>query len=340
MTLRLLQVQVPVSQKEMLEDLLSSSTFLGTSESLITDQKFLVSHILISSEDADSVMDTLEERFKNVDRFHIVLLPVEASLPRKKIEDDDSPSKEKKSGPSLISGILSAKIGREELYVNIAEEAQLSVAYLLMVALAAIITVIGLSRDDVAVVIGAMVIAPLLGPNVAQCFATTLGDIQLGKKALITNIAGLSLALLLSVVITASFPLNTDSALLHAKTQTGPLDVVLAFATGAAGTMAHLLGASGAIVGVMVAIALMPPLVALGVYLGVGNLPLAFGALLLVATNVIGINLAGIFMFTLHGIRPRSWWEAEKASKAARRASLWWISLLCILVGLMYYSHI
>jgi len=82
----------------------------------------------------------------------------------------------------------------------------------------------------------------------------------------------------------------------------------------------------------------MPPLVSFGLLMGCGAFGPAMGALLLLSTNVICINLAGVVTFMFQGIRPRRWWEAERASKAARWAMAVWLALLCLLAVLVYIA--
>jgi uncharacterized membrane protein len=87
----------------------------------------------------------------------------------------------------------------------------------------------------------------------------------------------------------------------------------------------------------MVAVALLPPLVDVGLLLGSGHVQLAVGAIILTFTNLICINLAGIVTFLLQGVRPRSWWEAKKAQKAARIAIATWFVLLVIFAVLIWF---
>lgn len=89
----------------------------------------------------------------------------------------------------------------------------------------------------------------------------------------------------------------------------------------------------------MVAVALVPPLVASGMLLGEGYVAWAGGAFLLTVANVICINLAGVATFLAQGVRPRSWWEAERAKKATRRAILVWIVLLSILSLILWLNR-
>ena len=74
---------------------------------------------------------------------------------------------------------------------------------------------------------------------------------------------------------------------------------------------------------------------------GAGYWQDAFNALLLVLTNIICINLAGVVTFMLQGIKPLTWWEADKAKKATRIAiTLWALLLLTLLIIIIISQHI
>jgi uncharacterized hydrophobic protein (TIGR00341 family) len=208
-----------------------------------------------------------------------------------------------------------------------------------MVLLSAIVAAVGLLQDNVAIVIGAMVIAPLLGPNVALSLATTLGDFDLGFNALKTGSFGVVMALVLSIIIGYFFSVDPGIPQIASRINVGLSDIILALASGIAGVLAFTSGASISLIGVMVAVALMPPLITLGLLVGSGNMPEAVGALLLLVTNIICVNLAGVMTFLAQGIRPRKWWEASKAKKAARVAITLWSVLLAILVAVILISR-
>jgi uncharacterized membrane protein len=89
----------------------------------------------------------------------------------------------------------------------------------------------------------------------------------------------------------------------------------------------------------MVAVALLPPLVTFGMLLGAGKLSLARGALLLTAANVICVNLAGVATFVAQGVRPRTWWEADRARRATRNATLVWLLLLLGLAAILLWPR-
>jgi len=91
------------------------------------------------------------------------------------------------------------------------------------------------------------------------------------------------------------------------------------------------------LVGVMVAVALLPPAVTAGLLAGDGRWEDAGGAALLLTLNVVCFNLAGVATFLAAGIRPRTWWETERAKTATRTALAVWAVLLAAVTGLVFY---
>jgi len=208
-----------------------------------------------------------------------------------------------------------------------------------MIVLAAIVAAIGLTKDNVAVIIGAMVIAPLLGPNVALSFATTVGDRVLGINALKTNLAGICIAFLVSFILGYFISIDPGTKEIASRTVVSYADILLALASGVAAALSITSGVPSVLIGVMVSVALIPPLVVFGLLLGSGNFLLAMKALELVAINMICINIAGVVTFLLQGVRPLNWWEASKAKKATLYAIIIWVSLLLLLTLLLLLSQ-
>jgi uncharacterized membrane protein len=130
---------------------------------------------------------------------------------------------------------------------------------------------------------------------------------------------------------------DLNSQQLANRTIVGLGDITIALAAGSAGVLAFTRGVPAAIVGVMVAVALLPPLVNVGLLLGAGYRILAVGSMILTLTNLICINLAGVLTFLVQGIRPRNWWEAKKAQNAARAAIAIWFILLVILAIIIWF---
>ena len=202
--------------------------------------------LLVTPNKQQVVIDALQAILKT-ENSRLLVLPVEVTLPRieEKINEEEKTSSVTRS--------------REELYQTIESGAKLNSNFVLMVIMSTIVAAIGLLEDNVAVVIGAMVIAPLLGPNIALAFATSLGDSKLLWTAFKANLAGLFIALALSVAIGLVWPLNFNSHELIARTDVGMDGIVLALVSGAAAVLSMTTGLSGALVGVMVAVAILPP---------------------------------------------------------------------------------
>jgi uncharacterized hydrophobic protein (TIGR00341 family) len=297
-----------------------------------------VIRVLVPTERTESVMDALEKRFSGIEGFQIILLPVEASLPRPDVQED-KPKDNAVEHPEKVLDKTPLRISREELYLEISHTAKVSNVYVALVALSSLVAAIGLLRDNVAVLIGAMVVAPLLGPHVALSFATTLGDAKLGRFALKASLLGFFIALSISVCLGYFFDVDPETPQIMIRTRVGASDVILALAAGSAGALAFTTGLSAAVIGVMVAVALLPPLVTSGILLGAGFFSLSSGAFLLLTANVICVNLAGIVTFMIQGIRPRTWWEVEKAKKATRKAIWLWSSLLAVLALVIFLAH-
>ena len=258
-----------------------------------------VVRILVKPEQRQIILDALQEILATSFSYRIVVIPVEVALPREEAEEETE--------------IISAtETTREELYNSIGKNARLNQTYLLLIFLSTVVVAIGLLKDNVAVVIGAMVIAPLLGPNLAMALGTALGDTDLMWKAFKTGLAGMSLALVLSILIGVFWPLNVESQELLARTYVGLDSAVLAMASGAAAVISLTSGIPSILVGVMVAVALLPPAATMGLMLGAGQTDLAYGAAFLLAVNIVAINLSAKLGFLIQGIKPRTWLEKKK----------------------------
>ncbi len=339
MALRLIEIFLPVDEKDRIQELLKDHKILGSWQEGLSEGKILIK-LLLPVEETGAVLDLLEKHFSllQTEDFRIILLPVEASIPRPQPEEEPPPD-HKEPVPEQKPETKIAGISREELYADIEETSRLSWIFIVFVLLASIVAAIGILRDNVVVIIGAMVIAPLLGPNVALSFATTLGDTDLTRRAMKTNVAGLLAGFLLALLLALVFQVNPEIPRVVSSTKVGVGDIVLALAAGSAAALSFTTGIMSALIGVMVAVALLPPLVTLGMLIGAGEWEMALGALLLVLTNLICINLAGVVTFLARGIRPLTWWEEKKAKKATRKAIAIWTFLLLILVVVIVLSQ-
>ncbi|MFO7990952.1 MAG: TIGR00341 family protein [Thermoplasmata archaeon] len=335
MALRMIEMLISGDKQDDAERLLEDNDqVLDFWYDWVSEKQVLVK-IIVQVEYSQSILDTLQEKFSHIDGFRLLLLSVKASYPmmeevdEEKDEDDGAEKKkETKYG-----------ISREELYAEVRDMSELTRVYILLIALSAIVAAIGVMRNDVAIIIGAMVIAPLLGPNVALSLSTTLADTSLFRRALKANVVGILLAFFLAFTIGAFVSFDIYSAGITSRSTFSFGDIVLALAAGSAGALAMTRGISTALIGVMVALALLPTLVTSGLLFGAGYISMAVGALILFLIHLISINLSGVLTFLVQGIEPREWWEADKAKKSTRIAVIIWISLLAVLIGIIIYTQ-
>ena len=275
--------------------------------------------ILLQDEMVQSALDALQSVVSSYPASRIIVFPVETTLP---LPEEARPKKKATS------------TSREALYDTVSKDVKLNSNFIFLVILSTVVAAIGLIENNVAVVIGAMVIAPLLGPNLALGLGTALGDVDLMRKALKTNLVGVSLCISLSILIGLLWPFDINSPELLARTNVGLDSLALALASGAAAALSLTTGLSSVLVGVMVAVALLPPAATFGLMLGHGQYQLATGAVLLLIANVVCLNLATKTVFWFKGISPRTWWQKEKAKRAMRIYILVWLTGLLILAVL------
>jgi uncharacterized hydrophobic protein (TIGR00341 family) len=338
MALRLIEMVLQEKDGAGVRELLNDCKVLEHRQIQLADGEVLV-RILLDAEQSEKVLDLLEKRYSNDEGNRVVILPVEATLPRAQAEPEPEPQPAA-SEPPPPEEKPPERIGREELYEDIKNGARLSRVYMAMVALSTIVAAIGLSHNSVAVIIGAMVIAPLLGPNVALSLGITLGDLSLLRQALLTALAGVAAAAGLSVIIGVLLEVDPTLSEMASRTRVGLGDIVVALASGSAGALAFTTGVSATLIGVMVAVALLPPLVTSGLLLGGGHpVSWAISAFSLFLVNLICVNLAGVSTFVLQGIKPTSWWEKDQAVKATRIAIALSVVLLAVLVGIILLLH-
>ncbi|GAB6089327.1 TIGR00341 family protein [Spirochaeta dissipatitropha] len=336
MALRLIDVYLPADSQEAIRESVADSTqwrILGVWSTDLGDNRCIVK-ILADVEETESISDYLSNQFSSDEHFRIIVMPVEASIPLPKQDDesshvDSAESKQKKA----------ARISREELYADLQDSSKISPVFLTLVVLSTLVAAVGLLQDNSAVIIGAMVIAPLLGPTIALAFSAMLADSGLARRAGSALLIGLLLAFAVSIPIGFLTDIDPHSGEVALRTSVGIPDIVLGLAAGGAGAVSMTAAVPGAVIGVMVAVALLPPLATSGMLIGAGAWEAAIGALLLLAINLICIHLSAIITFFLQGIRPSRWWEAKKARKAALQSLLTSLLILILLSVLIYLSY-
>lgn len=266
----------------------------------------IVLRAFYAEEGAQKLLDKLQNICEYEKNWRIIVLPVEATAPQPEEEEDENEEKTRQE----------KRVLREEIYDDVADGAALSSDFFVLTFASTIVAAIGLNADNIAAVIGAMVIAPLLGPILAVSLGTALGDFKLLSRAGRNAIAGLALGMATAALMGYWLDVNFESRELMSRTVAGLDSVVLALAAGVAAALSIVTGISSALVGVMVAVALLPPAAAAGLFLGAGELTLFGRAILLLTVNVVCIMLAAQGVYLYKGVRPRTWFEKKKAGRA------------------------
>ena len=287
--------------------------------------------MLSAGNNRQDVVDAIQGALSSQTDWRLTILPVETTIPLPR-EEEEAIAKAEKEQKRRIGGRT-----REEIWNDVWAQAKTDQTYIAYVVLSTIVAALGMVQNNVAVVVGAMVIAPLLGPNLAFSVGIALGDRSLILRALKTNLFGIGVALSLSVFIGLIWTIDLTAGELISRSDVNFAGMAIALASGAAAALSLTAGVSSALVGVMVAVALLPPTAAIGLFLGAGELELAMGALLLLAVNVVSVNLAAQTVLFWRGIRPRTFREVKESRGGRVTAAVFWVVALAALAGLMWW---
>ncbi len=186
---------------------------------------------------------------------------------------------------------LFGDVDRTAVLATVHDDASWGPRYLLMVVLSAGIAMLGLLQSSPAVVIGAMLISPLMGPIIGLGFALAVFDWAEVRRSGGALAAGSAFGVAFAAIIVAASPLQGVTAEILARTRPNLFDLLVAVFSALAGGYATIAGRGGTIVGVAIATALMPPLATVGFGVATGNAAVAGGALALFLTNMIAIAL-------------------------------------------------
>ena len=173
-----------------------------------------------------------------------------------------------------------------------------------MLGLSAIISTLGLLANSVAIIIGAMIIAPLMGPIIGMAYSVAMGNRKLLRRSSLTLLKGVILTVAASWITASIIGLETVESEILSRTNPTLIDFGIAMAAGLAGAFTQTRRSiADAIPGVAIAVALVPPLSVIGIGLGLAEQEIALGAFLLFSTNLICIVFFGslVFLFQSYG---------------------------------------
>ena len=213
-----------------------------------------------------------------------------------------------------------------------------SFGFFFLLISATVIATLGLLANSAAVIIGAMIVAPLMNPILSMAFAIVTGNWRLYKRSLVSVFLGAFCSILVAYLLAILLPIDTVGSEIVARTSPSLIDLGIAIAAGAAGSFSLTRKSiASSIAGVAIAVALVPPLCVAGIGLGIGselsanigqvkitNLSVAEGAFLLFLANLAGITFTACLVFL-----SQSYGNLKQAFKSI----LLWLLIMALLSG-------
>lgn len=314
--MRLVQATVPTGKREAVLDALDEEgiDYVVSDETSGRDYNAVV-HFPIPTEGVEDALDALRSAGLSEDSYTVVL-SAETVVSRHFDELEERYTEEEDNGD---------KIAREELVARASDLAPSRPTYVVMTLVSTIIATAGLLLDSPATVVGSMVIAPLLGPAMSASVGTVVDDDELFRRGVYLQLVGVVLAVVgaaafaFFVKFTNVVPPGLDVlSLSEVSERLRPdfLSLVVALGAGVAGVFSLMTGVSSALVGVAIAVALIPPAASVGIGIAWGVPTLAVGSGVLVLVNVLSINLAALVVLWYSGYRPQRFFEVGQARSA------------------------
>lgn len=311
--MRLVQVTIPAGKRETVLDILRDEgiDYVLTDETSRRDPTAVVEFPLPTGA-VEDVLDDLRDAGID-DRAYTVILDAETVVSRNFEQLRERYAEEEKSDN---------RIAREEIHTRAEELAPTLPVFVAMTVASAVIATAGLLLDSPAVVVGSMVIAPLIGPAMATSVGSVIDDQEMFVRGAKLQVLGLVIAALAATLFAfvvrygRLVPPTLDVlAISQVRSRLSPdfLSLVIALGAGVAGAVALASGVSAAIVGVMIAAALVPPIGVIGIGIAWGYPSVVLASAVLVLVNTVSINLAALGVFWYEGYRPEQWFKADDA---------------------------
>ncbi|MBN2737466.1 MAG: DUF389 domain-containing protein [Spirochaetales bacterium] len=225
-------------------------------------------------------------------------------------------------------------IEKYSAYETVVAGATDRVEYYVLLILSCLIATLGLYQNSPATIIGAMIVAPLMGPIFGFSAGMLWGSGRTIREALSTLLKGIILVLAVTSLLSAITPgiVVTDEML--GRTHPTLFDIFVAIFCGFIGAYSYVNNkVSSAIPGVAISVALMPPLCTVGIGIGLMRWDIALGAVMLFGINLTGISLAALIVFYLVRLHPQA--ENQEEFNKARLRALGQLVLTLVLLAII-----
>ena len=339
--MRLVQVTIPAGKREAVLDLLDEQGI----DYVVTDETSgreytAVAYFPLPTNAVEPILESLREVGLEREAYTVVLSAETVASEKFETLQEEYAEREESE----------ERIARQELETRATELAPALPTYLVMTVVSAVIATAGLLLDSPATVVGSMVIAPLIGPAMTAAVGTVVDERELFRRGVVLQLLGVILSIAaatgfaIAVQTTNIVPPGLDPlSLSEVEERLSPdiLSLAVAIGAGVAGAISLTTGVSTALVGVMIAVALIPPAATVGIGIAYGEPALALGSAVLVAVNVLSINLAALVVLWYVGYRPEHLFQRTDARTATLQritALLAAIALLSLFLGGVTYD--
>ncbi|WP_263018910.1 TIGR00341 family protein [Natronobiforma cellulositropha] len=311
--MRLVQVLVPVGERELVIDALErEGTAFAVTEEVGPGGFEAIVSVPVPPNGVEPLLERLREAGLDEDSYTVVL-SAETVVSRQ--------------AEQLRRQFSGTRISREELQARARELAPERSTYLALLVLSTVIATAGLLLNSAATIIGAMVVAPLMGPALAASVGVVVDDDELAARGVRFQAVGLLLVVVTAALIgislrgTVLLPPGFDITTvpeIHERTTPGVLSLFLALGSGAAGVVSLTRNVGSVLVGVAIAVALVPPAATVGLGVAWGHPLVVVTAGTLVLVNLLSINLTALLILWLSGYRPQHVAGTDRALEALR----------------------
>ncbi|MDS0476766.1 TIGR00341 family protein [Natrinema sp. 1APR25-10V2] len=341
--MRLVQLTVPTGKRETILETLDERRidYVLTDEDSSREYTAVV-YFPLPDAAVEPVLDELQEVGVDEDAYTVVVdaetvVSRRFQALREEYEDGD---------------VESDRISRQELQAEADDLTPTFPVYAVMTIISAIVATAGLLLDSPAVVVGSMVITPLIGPALGASVGTVIDDEELFTESVTYQIIGVVLAIgaaavfaLLARMTNIVPPGLVLSNVGEISERLAPdlLSLAIALGAGVAGVVSIATGTSVALVGVMIAAALIPPAGVAGIALAWGQPAAAIGATVLVLVNLLSVNLAGLLTLWYAGYRPENLFRMGETEQRLRQRIVGLVVIVLVfavfLGGITYASY-
>jgi uncharacterized hydrophobic protein (TIGR00341 family) len=315
--MRQLEITVPSAHSDQMEEIIEEyADDIVISEAEKDGEKLVRYETTVEAENIDELTERLKD-IKELDTGDLTISVLEQSAVIEK-------GKKAEGSSSALSV--------QEMYSKAISFSSFNKTSWMLIGLASGIASFGIMLENVPVVIGAMVIAPMLSPFISASFGLVIGDKSLIKQSFLYGVISIVFAILMSFAITIPLPARVNSLMLMLS-EPSILTILLSLFVGAAAALTFTTDARESLAGVAVAIALVPPSAVAGMTLRMLEFDIFVNVIIVIFTNVISIILAGSIAFKVMGVTPSTYYR-KKVSQTQLRRALLLSAVSLIIIGL------